>query len=311
MSKLTVFRIITVLLLSNSILISCNFPDSTSNPITSPSATEGFSKTKEPDRVSEAFETGTPTITITSTATQFTPSNTPTSSPTPTWVFHEPGPVVAPILLYHHVSADISTSRYQVSIPEFRAQMNALHDMGYTTIPISTLLDAIIHGAPLPEKPVVITFDDGHISVYENAFPIMNEFGFKGVFYIVANRINNLSNFVNIAQITEMQDAGWEIGSHSYTHADLTQSQSIAAYEIAQSKTDLEFALSSKIQTFAYPYGAINPFVAQKVHDYGYRAGMGLGTSMVHSVNSLYYLQRIEIYGNYSNDYFRDRLQQE
>jgi peptidoglycan/xylan/chitin deacetylase (PgdA/CDA1 family) len=178
--------------------------------------------------------------------------------------------------------------------------------MGYTTITMAQFLEALYDGRDLPEKPVVITFDDGHESVYLNAFPIMQEYGFTGVFYIVANRIHGAPEFVNVPTLKEMIEAGWEIGSHGYTHSDLTKNHSIAAKEIGDSKYDLEAALSTPILTFAYPFGRIDPFSAQKVSDYGYQAGMGLGTGKSHTWSTWLYLDRIEIYSEYTlEDFYR------
>ena len=244
----------------------------------------------------------TPTLTPSPTITP-SPTETPTPTLTPTWVFNEPGQVVVPILLYHHVEGDVSYSRYNVSVPDFRAQMQALHDWGYTAVPISLVLDALIKGAELPPKPVVITFDDGNRNIYDNAFPIMQEINFPGVFYIVGNRVNSGTDIAHAPELKEMVDAGWEIGSHSYTHSDLTLDHSIARYEILQSKLDIEEALEIDVQTFAYPFGTVDPYLAQKVADYGYRAGMGLGISWTHTWGSIYYLERIEIQGGYSIDY--------
>jgi len=246
--------------------------------------------------------TETPTLTPSPTLTS-TPTESPTPTLTPTWIYNEPGQVVVPILLYHHVEGDVSYSRYIVSIPNFRAQMKALHDWGYNAISISLLLDALIDGAELPPKPIVITFDDGNRNIYDNAFPIMSEYNFPGVFYIVGNRVNSGTNIAHAKELKEMIEAGWEIGSHSYTHSDLTLDHSIARYEILQSKLDIEEALGIEIQTFAYPFGMIDPFLAQKVQDYGYRGGMGLGTSWTHTWGSMFYLNRIEIHGDFSVDY--------
>jgi peptidoglycan/xylan/chitin deacetylase (PgdA/CDA1 family) len=127
----------------------------------------------------------------------------------------------------------------------------------------------------------------------------MKEFGFIGVFYVVANRLNS-SCCVNASQLEEMIAAGWEVGSHSYTHSDLTLDHAIARYEILQSRLDLEVALGEKIKTFAYPFGTVDPYLAQKVQEYGYAAGMGLGISWTHTWGSLYYLSRIEIQGDYT-----------
>lgn len=255
--------------------------------------------------------TQTPQPTQTATATPPEPTQMPSLTPTPTWTFNEPGEVIAPILLYHRIAGETFDNRYQVSIPDFRAQMETLHELGYTTIPVSRLLDALLEGSTLPEKPIVITFDDGHESVYKQAFPIMEEFGFSGVFYIVANRIYDVPDFVNVEELKEMIAAGWEIGSHSYTHADLTLNHDSAGYEIGQSKSDLKAALSTDIQTFAYPFGKIDPASAGKVIAYGYRAGMGLGTSVTHTLNTLYYLDRREVYGYFTIDDFLALLGEE
>lgn len=244
----------------------------------------------------------TPTLTPSSTLTP-TPTETRTPTLTPTWVYNEAGQVVIPILLYHHVEGEVSYSRYIVSVPDFQAQMQALHEWGYTAIPISLLLEALIDGAELPPKPIVITFDDGNRNIYDNAFPIMSSYNFPGVFYIVGNRVNSGTDITHAPELKEMVNAGWEIGSHSYTHSDLTLDHSIARYEILQSKLDIEEALGVEVSTFAYPFGLVDPYLAQKVQDFGYKAGMGLGTSWTHTWGSMFYLDRIEIHGNFSVDH--------
>ena len=287
------------------LILSCC--SATQNPTSLSRAKSEIPEPTHP-KVSLAIVKETPTQTLiptlTATSTQPPPTPTPTQTPTPTWVFNEAGRIDAPILLYHHVENEVSTSRYTVSIPDFRSQMAALDEMGFTAITISQFLEALLDGSDLPQNPVVITFDDGFESVYQNAFPIMKDFGYPGVFYIVANRIYDVPEFVNVAELKEMIAAGWEIGSHSYSHADLTKNHSIAAKEIGQSKKDLEAALSTPILTFAYPFGTIDSFTAQKVSDYTYRAGMGLGKAKTHTWNTLFYLDRIEIYGDYSLEDF-------
>lgn len=278
-------------------------PANTAAQTNEPTQPEAPSETLEPSSTPQPSSTPSPTVPQ--------PTLTPSQTPTPQWLYNEPGEVVAPILLYHHVEDESPLSRYQVSIPDFRAQMQTLKELGFTPVSISTVLTALLDGGELPEKPIVITFDDGHLSVYENAFPIMQELGFPGVFYIVTNRINGSPEFVTTAQLKEMIAADWEIGSHSFSHADLTQNHAIAAKEIGKSKTDLEKALSTSVSTFAYPFGTIDSFTAQKVSDYGYQAGMGLGKSKTHTWNTLFYLSRIEIYGYYTLENFKEILTSE
>jgi peptidoglycan/xylan/chitin deacetylase (PgdA/CDA1 family) len=211
---------------------------------------------------------------------------------------------VAPILLYHRIDGENTDSRYRVSVPDFRTQMQWLYEQGYSAITISMLLDVLLYGGELPEKPIVISFDDGHLSVYENAFPIMDELGFPGVFYVVANRIYNAPDFVHVEEIGTLVDAGWEIGSHGYTHLDVTKNHASANYEIGQSKADLQAALGVEINTFAYPYGEIDPFTARIVSNSRYQGGMGLGSSITHTWNTIYYLHRIEVHGGFTLDQF-------
>jgi peptidoglycan/xylan/chitin deacetylase (PgdA/CDA1 family) len=266
-----------------------------------------------------------PTVTITPfQATTFTPippteTQTPTltNSPTPTftftpiftatWAYNESGKVIAPILLYHHVSDDVSNNRYYVPLAVFDEQMKTLSDWGYTAITLSTLVKALIDGGPLPARPVVITFDDGNLDIYQNAFPIMTRYGFPGTFYIIEGSLGAKS-YVSVDDLKEMIAGGWEIGSHSITHVDLTQDHGNLAQEIAYSKTYLEQELNTQVNTFAYPYGLIDETVVDSVVNYGYLAAVGLGTSTTHTFSTLYYLSREEVQSGYDLAAFESLL---
>ncbi len=247
-----------------------------------------------------------PTETLTPTTTQ-TPTPQPSPTATPTWIFNSTGKVIAPILLYHHVADIEPASRYYISPQVFQAQMEALHQWGYTAVPISTIVEVITKGGELPPRPVVITFDDGNEDVYTNAFPIMQELGFVGTFFIIGQTIG-ATHVVTDAQLEEMISAGWEIGSHSMSHLDLTQRHDQVQYEIGLSKSTLEKELTTKVEVFAYPYGTTDPYLVSKVQDYGYLAAVGLGTSFQHSLATLYYLSRMEVQSIYDMDKFASML---
>jgi peptidoglycan/xylan/chitin deacetylase (PgdA/CDA1 family) len=240
------------------------------------------------------MQTSTTTQTLTVTWT-FTPSatSTPTLSPTPTWAVHGPGKFACPILLYHHigVSNSLADSPYYVSPEEFEAQMQALRDWGYLSISISQLTEAITRGAPLPERPVVITFDDGDLDVFTNAFPIMQEYGFTGVIYLVANYLYE-DGYLGLDQIQALAAAGWEVGSHSRSHPHLTYDHSLLYNEIAQSRLDLQQALGVPVTSFAYPFGETDAAVSQEVQAAGYTSAAGLGSPTNQGLYNLFYLNR-------------------
>ena len=283
------------------------------NPQISPTASTTFTITPTPFMAMTNTPiiippTNTPTFTFTPTSTYTpVPTDTPVPTETPAMIYTPPGHVIAPILLYHHISDAGYGNRYYVTVDDFRTQMEALRAWGYTTITPSKLVDVLVNGGELPPRPVVITFDDGNSNIYENAFPIMHDLGFVGAVYIVANRLQS-NGFLNVEQLQEMADDGWEIGSHAMSHADLTVDTSIVRYEILQSRLTLEDATGEPVETFAYPYGRTDEFVTNKVSDYGYRAGMGLGSSYEHTLWSLFYLSRIEIQGDYDMSKFASLL---
>lgn len=241
--------------------------------------------------------TATPTFTV-------TPTFTASPIPTATWVHQGPNTVIVPILLYHWIAISPTdgpnyTSPYYVKPEVFEEEMKLLHDWGYTTITTELLIKAIAEGADLPPRPILITFDDGHLDNYTTAFPIMQKYGFTGVLYIVANFIG-ADQYLNADQIKEMASAGWEVGSHSISHLNLTSlDPERQRYEIVDSREILETKLGIPILTFAYPFGVSNSGVIDYAHFAGYSAGMSLGFTHDQGTSNLYTLQRRDIKGTY------------
>ena len=164
------------------------------------------------------------------------------------------------------------------------------------TITTNMLVQAITIGRELPPHPLLITFDDGHLDNYTNAFPIMQKYNFTGVLYIVGNYLG-ADGFMNREQILEMHDAGWEVGSHSMNHLDLTkQTPEVQRNEIVGSKERLENMLGIDILTFAYPFGARDAAVMDYAKFAGYMAAMGAeGYTDSQGEWNLFNLQRVEI----------------
>jgi peptidoglycan/xylan/chitin deacetylase (PgdA/CDA1 family) len=249
----------------------------------------------------------TETATATSTAT-ITPTATITLTPTPTWVAQGPNAVVVPILLYHRIGVSPIDSQYYVPPDKFEEQMKLLHDWEYTVIPIELLVKAIKEGAELPPRPIILTFDDGDISVYTTAFPIMQKYGLTGVTYIVGNYMGT-DGYMSADQIKELAAAGWEIGSHSRSHRDLTKLKpDVQRVEIVDARKVLEQAIGVPVTTFAYPFGFMNDNVGNLAHVAGYIAAMGLGYTSDQGKGNLFWLQRRDVNGTYDIKLFASFL---
>src|SRR5258706_14495245 len=113
-------------------------------------------------------------------------------------------------------------------------------------------------GAPLPDKPIVLTFDDGYRDAYEIAFPLLKKYGLTGTFYVVPGFVGEPA-YVTWGELKEMQQAGMEIGAHTMHHPFLTRLSSVNAFrEIFMSRLLLASQLEVPITTFAYPYNDHN-----------------------------------------------------
>ncbi len=236
-----------------------------------------------------------PTATLPPTPSLSSPSLTPT--PGPDQVFVPAGRVTVPILLYHHVS-NLGDGRYVVRSADFRAQMAYLAQAGYQTISISQLAQTIRTGAYLPRKPIVLTFDDGYADTYQNAFPILEEFGFKGVAYIITRTLepDQSYGYMQEDELKVLVKAGWEIGSHSISHSDLRKNPKLGlGTEIEQSRKDLESRLGVPVRSFSYPFGSANAWIEDRMADYGYDSAVGLDILVSHTPKRLYYLSRREV----------------
>lgn len=215
-----------------------------------------------------------------------------TNTSTPLWIFQGPNEVVVPILLYHHIADSVTHSQYYVKPEDFEEQMRLLDDWGYTTITTTMLAKAIHEGLELPLRPIIITFDDSNLDNYNFAFPIMQKYEFTGVLYVVGGYLG-AENFINAQQAKEMANAGWEIGSHSMNHFDLSTITSDERwYEIHGSREFLEKEIGVPVLTFAYPFGVYDCGIMDTTYNAGYLTGMGLGNSNDQCTYDLFALHR-------------------
>jgi peptidoglycan/xylan/chitin deacetylase (PgdA/CDA1 family) len=188
------------------------------------------------------------------------------------------------VLLYHRItrSGDGKDAPSMIiSANTFRRHLQLLDQWGYTAITFADVRLTLAGELHLPNKPVIITFDDGYADVYETAFPLLQEFGMKAVVFVLGNRtimgniwdkdFGELSPLLNQQQILEMNNAGFEIGAHSMTHPKLTMlNEKDATEEILRSRMLLEILLNVPVNSFAYPYGLVNTTIKKITKDAGF-----------------------------------------
>jgi peptidoglycan/xylan/chitin deacetylase (PgdA/CDA1 family) len=278
-------------------------PTLTITPTTSPLS----SPTAYPSVTPIIFPTHSPTLPPTETPAPI-PTFTPTLTAEPQWVFQGPNQVIVPILLYHHIGFSLKDdSVYYISPEAFDRQMNLLYQWGYKTISVELLARAISQGAELPPKPILLTFDDGSESTYTTALPIMQRYNFTGTSYIVYHYVG-ITSHMDADQIRALYAAGWEIGSHSLSHVDLTLRPDRQEDEIVGSRRQLESLLGVPVLSFAYPFGAYDESSLGYVRLAGYVAAMGLGNESVQGTKNLSYLYRQAVRGTDDLQTFAARL---
>lgn len=203
-----------------------------------------------------------------------------------------------PILVYHIVRPsypdDSQSVRSLALTPEvFDAEMVYLARAGYHVISFDELERYFTRRAPLPSKPIIISFDDGWKDQFEYALPILEKNHVQATFFVFTNAIGR-RGFVSWSDLEKIRDAGMTIGSHSKSHPYLTRiATSSLPSEIRESKHILEQHLGIRVNEFAYPFGKYTESIALLVKQAGYHAARGDFESGKQEVGRLYGLSAL------------------
>ena len=222
-----------------------------------------------------------------------------------------PRAVDMPILVYHHIVPGHSGADHLslFASPEaFEQQLRTLRDNGYQSISFDDLADCLEYGLPLPERPVIISLDDGWENQFQYGFPLLQKYGFSATFYVVSGYLGG-QNFMTVEQLKTMIAAGMTIGDHTRSHPALPTiaSPQRLAEEISGSKSWLEERLHVPITTFAYPYGSYSAATVALVKAAGYRTARTVDSGTHYTVGDLETLAAI-VYPEFAGHY-RDKLE--
>lgn len=184
-----------------------------------------------------------------------------------------------------------------VELNDFEKHMAWLHEYGYHSITPEQLYAFVNEGAELPDNPVLITFDDGYVDNYTNAYPIMRKYGFVGTIFVVTTFLDKFPGYLKWSQARELTDAGWNIESHTATHISMTEaSDEKIKTELEKARADIQEKLGKEADFVAYPTGTYNLHIAQMVKDAGYKAAFTIKYDNVSRNSNVYALERVPIF---------------
>ena len=225
--------------------------------------------------------------------------------------------VSVPILMYHHVTEEGGT--YAVTPDKLRQDLLDLQAAGYTTVFFDELIAYGKGEATLPDKPVIITFDDGYRSNYEKALPVFEELDMKGEISIVVSAVNEGSWTFDWDEARELEGSGhMKLRCHTFNMHEYSESGEVTRYGITKAKgeslKDWKAAFTADVtaanETFqkelghhplvyTYPYGSMSRHSEKILKENGYLVTLGVEKSVneIHfgKPNGLYKLYRIGV----------------
>jgi peptidoglycan/xylan/chitin deacetylase (PgdA/CDA1 family) len=195
-----------------------------------------------------------------------------------------------PVLLYHAVMDDPPPwiAPFTVRPRQFLAQLDAIRDSGRTALTATGLTEALGGRAPLPERPIVVTVDDGFADLPGFTAPALAERGLTGTAYLTTGALARdpgcllpPAPMMTLRQVKEVADCGLEIGAHTVTHPQLdTLSAGRVLRELQTPKAVLEDLLGEPVPAFAYPHGYNSPAVRRLVRAAGYSSATAVRNAL-------------------------------
>lgn len=205
-----------------------------------------------------------------------------------------------PVLLYHRVG--YSNSQLTVTPERFSRDLVRLKDNGYQSISLTQFHNLMSgRSADLPEKPILITFDDGYVDNYENAYFSLLNYGMAATFFIITGLLWTPGR-VSPENIIEMQQHGMSFGSHTLSHRPLGElAASDVEEELNSSRSTLESILGVPVRSIAYPRGSYTAATIKAAQDNGYLYGFTTTSGTCSTSTPSFELRRIPIF-SYDSD---------
>jgi peptidoglycan/xylan/chitin deacetylase (PgdA/CDA1 family) len=210
---------------------------------------------------------------------------------------------LVPVLTYHDL-APAAKGRMIMGAKGFEEQMRYLKANGYRVISLKEYVEFVSLQRQLPQKSVLITFDDGYRSFLRYGYPVLKELGFSATLFIYTDYVAAGGNAFTWPELKKLSDEGFFIQAHSKSHGDMvrTRGEGTAEYdkrleaELVQPKALFQKFLGYAPDIIAYPYGRQDDTVAQRTKERGYIAAFTVRRQGSQSFVDPYRIHRIQIY---------------
>ncbi len=181
-----------------------------------------------------------------------------------------------PVLMYHDVK-EVPDNYFDVSVEDFRANLDWLQENGYRTLSMEEYTEIVRQGKPFPKKSLLITFDDGYRGIYDFAAPELSKRGMKATFFIITHMLGDYM-YITKDELKEMAaNPLFSFGSHTLTHPHLEQLEAEGKFqEIDLSRRELSELTGRQIDSIGYPYGAYDKYVIKAARAAGYTLGFAV-----------------------------------
>lgn len=214
-----------------------------------------------------------------------------------------------PILMYHYLSvppvdADIYRLDLSVTPEQFAQHLDGMLAGGYTTISLYDLWNHLYEDAALPPNPVILTFDDGYLDNYENAFPLLLERGMTATFFIVTDFAEqNRFGYMSWEMIRELYAAGMSVESHGINHHSLqNRDTEYLVFQALRTKELIEARVGTVPRFISYPAGQYDQNTVDVFASADYLLGVTTIQGSTHSTENPFELRRVRVRGTTTTD---------